>query len=77
MPVLPDSTRVLRGKGVFILILAQVQGMTDENTRNKPLSGPVAKTISLKRAKLVKSVKQKKARSSFSMKSSHSVESSR
>ena len=24
MPVVPDSTRVLRGKGVFILILVQV-----------------------------------------------------
>ena len=25
MPVLPDSTRVLRGKGVFILILVQAR----------------------------------------------------
>ena len=51
--------------------------MPDENTQNRPPSGPVAKIISLASAKFVKSVKQREARSSFLMKSSHSVESSR
>ena len=51
--------------------------MPDENTQNGPPSGPVAKIISLASAKFVKSVKQREARSSFLMKSSHSVESLR
>ena len=51
--------------------------MPNENTQNGPPSGPVAKIISLASAKFVKSVKQREARSSFLMKSSHSVESSR
>ena len=50
--------------------------MPDENIRNRPLSDPVAKS-SLASAKLVKSLKQRKARTSFLIKNSHSVESSR
>ena len=77
MPVVPNSTRVLRGKGVFILIPVRYAEMPDENTRNRTPSDPVAKKSSLARAKLVKNEKQREARTSFLMKSFHSVESSR
>ena len=43
MPFVPDYTRVLRGKGVFVLILVQVFRDTRENTRISPLSQPCSK----------------------------------
>ena len=40
MPVVPDSTRVLRGKGVFVLILVQVLGDARLKYSKQPAIGP-------------------------------------